>query len=35
VRFLTEEEQWDWERQHLSQTEDSGSQAPRGTGGQP
>lgn len=35
VRFLTEEEQWEWERQHLRQTEDAGSQAPRGTGGQP
>ena len=35
VRFLTEEEQWEWERQYLRQTEDSGSQAPRGTGGQP
>ena len=35
VRFLTDEEQWEWERQHLSQTEYAGSQAPRGTGGQP
>jgi hypothetical protein len=35
VRFLTEEEQWEWERQYLRQREDSGSQAPRGTGGQP
>jgi hypothetical protein len=33
VRFLTDEEQWDWERQHLSQTEDAGSQAPPRTGG--
>jgi len=35
VRFLTEEEQWEWERQYLRQTEDAGSQAPSGTGGQP
>jgi hypothetical protein len=35
VRFLTEEEQWEWERQYLSQTEDGASHAPRGTGGQP
>jgi hypothetical protein len=35
VRFLTEEEQWEWERQYLRQTEDAGSQAPPGTGGQP
>ena len=35
VRFLTDEEQWEWERQYLRQTEDAGSQAPRGTGGQP
>jgi hypothetical protein len=35
VRFLTEQEQWEWERQHLRQTEDAASQAPRGTGGQP
>ena len=35
VRFLTEEEQWERERQYLSQTEDAGIQAPRETGGQP
>jgi len=35
VRFLTDEEQWEWERQYLRQTEAGGSQAPRGTGGQP
>jgi hypothetical protein len=35
VRFLTDEEQWEWERQYLRQTEDAGSQSPRGTGGQP
>jgi hypothetical protein len=35
VRFLTNEQQWEWERQYLRQTEDAGSQAPRGTGGQP
>jgi hypothetical protein len=35
VRFLTEEEQWEWERQYLRQTGDAGSQAPPGTGGQP
>jgi hypothetical protein len=35
VRFLTEEEQWEWERQYLTPTEDAGSQAPPGTGGQP
>ncbi|HEY4710506.1 MAG TPA: hypothetical protein VIH46_10075 [Candidatus Acidoferrales bacterium] len=35
VRFLTEEERWEWERQYLRQTEDAGSQAPRETGGQP
>lgn len=34
VRFLTEEEQWEWERQYLSQTENSAGQAPRATGGQ-
>jgi hypothetical protein len=34
VRFLTEEEQWEWERQYLRQKEDAGSQAPPGTGGQ-
>ena len=33
VRFLTDEEQWEWERQYLRQTEAGGSQAPRGTGG--
>ncbi|MGA7918655.1 MAG: hypothetical protein WCA38_03215 [Candidatus Acidiferrales bacterium] len=35
VRFLTEEEQCEWERQYLRQTEDAGNQAPPGTGGQP
>jgi hypothetical protein len=35
VRFLTDEEQWEWERQYLRQTEDAGSQAPRDTGGRP
>jgi hypothetical protein len=35
VRFLTDEEQWEWERQHLRQTEDAGSQAPPKTGGRP
>jgi hypothetical protein len=34
VQFLTEEEQWEWERQYLRQIEGGGSQAPRGTGGQ-
>jgi hypothetical protein len=35
VRFLTEEEQWEWERQYLRQTGDARSEAPRETGGQP
>jgi hypothetical protein len=35
VRFLTEGEHWERERQYLRQTEDSVSLAPRGTGGQP
>jgi hypothetical protein len=35
VRFLTDEEQWEWERHYLRQTEDAGGQTPPGTGGQP
>lgn len=35
VRFLTDEEQWEWERQYLRQTEDPSGHAPRGTGGKP
>jgi hypothetical protein len=35
VRFLTNEEQWEWERQYLRQMEGGGSEAPRERGGRP
>jgi hypothetical protein len=35
VRFFTEQEQQEWERQYPTSPEDVGGEAPQGTEGQP